>query len=102
MNINAADLAFVQRDILILSLLFQAAQSAVSAVRARSQGSVRNAQNHLDALSYYLSQVSTSELPALRENGTKSSTLGEVFPAVRVIERKTKELREQLASKRGN
>jgi hypothetical protein len=101
-KLAAADLAFVERDLLILTVLLQAAAAAVYAAHVTSRASVRNAQNHLDALSYYLSQVSKSELPALRENGAKSCTFDTVFPAVHLIEHKTKELRETLVMKRGN
>jgi len=92
----------VQRDILILGILYNAAHRAVTHAVPNDKTSIRTAQIHLDALTYYLEQVTPCELPLFRQNGIKPCTLTTLFPTIYEIEVKTKELLRRLAQRSGN
>jgi hypothetical protein len=97
--LTAADRAFVERDILILGILHNAAQRAVASVVSNNKTSVRTAEKHLDALMHYLEEVAMLDFPTMRRNGLKCPSLPTLFPSIHRIQLRAKHLRRQLNNK---
>ncbi len=99
LTLTGEDLAFVERDILILGILHNAAQRAVTNALPNNGTSLRAADKHLDALMHYLEEVAMLDFPTMRRSGRKCPNLATLFPIIHKIQLCAKDLRRQLNNK---